>query len=74
MNEFDIKDNTGTAVIVAPRPSEHAQGKLIEMGQITSTDLDGTAHMYPMALLITFDSVDEIRKAIKDGVCDFVWP
>jgi hypothetical protein len=48
-----------------------AQGRLIEMGEIKSADLDGTLHTYPMALLITFESVEEIRKAIKDGVCRF---
>lgn len=51
-----------------------AQGNLIEMGEIRSADLDGAVHTYPMALLITFDSVEEIRKAIKEGVCRYVFP
>lgn len=47
------------------------EGRLIEMGEIKSADLDGTVHTYPMALVITFDSVEAIRKAIKDGICRY---
>ncbi|MDP2621995.1 MAG: hypothetical protein Q8P46_17780 [Hyphomicrobiales bacterium] len=57
-----------------PVPEPTAHGKLIEMGEIKSQDMDGTVHTYPMALLITFDSKEEIRKAIKEGVCRFVFP
>jgi hypothetical protein len=48
-----------------------AEGRLIEMGEIKSADLDGTIHTYPMALLITFDNVAALKKAINDGLCRF---
>lgn len=54
-----------------PNSYSEAQGRLIEMGEIKSQDLDGSVHTYPMALLITFANVEEIRKAIKDGICRF---
>ena len=64
-----------TAEVAMPSvPKGPSQGKLIEMGEIKSVDLDGTVNTYPMALLITFDSKEEIRKAIKEGVCRFVFP
>ena len=46
-------------------------GRLIEMGQITTIDSDGTRHEYPMALVIEFASVAEIKQAIEDGRCNF---
>jgi hypothetical protein len=45
--------------------------KLIEMGQITTLGIDGDRTDYKMALLIEFDSVESIRKAIADGRCEF---
>jgi len=50
-----------------------AHGRLIEMGQLTTIDQDGSKTEYKMALVIEFPSTDEIRKAIKDGKCDFTW-
>jgi hypothetical protein len=51
------------------------QGKLVEMGEIKSKDpSDGTVERYPMALLITFDKVEDLRLAIKQGICRFEWP
>ena len=49
-------------------------GKLIEMGDLKSADSDGKLHDQPMAILVRFDSVEDIRRAIKEGGCRFVWP
>ena len=46
-------------------------GRLIEMGQITTTDQDETKTEYKFALVIEFASKAEIRQAIKDGQCTF---
>lgn len=45
--------------------------KLIEMGQITTLGIEGERADYKMALLIEFDSVADIRKAIAEGRCEF---
>jgi hypothetical protein len=45
--------------------------KLAVMGEIEVKELDGESHTYPMALLITFDDKEQIRQAIKDGICRF---
>ena len=53
--------------------------KLIEAGNIhvcDNQDADGadpTPTMVPMALLIQFDSIDEINQAIEQGKCEFKW-
>lgn len=52
-------------------PNRTPTGQLIEMGQITTLDADGTKHGYKMALVIGFSSVEEIRRAIKYGHCRF---
>lgn len=57
-----MKNAEGTNII---------KGRLIEMGEIKSADLDGTVHTYPMALVITFESREAIKKAINDGMCRF---
>ena len=49
-------------------------GKLIEMGDLKTADFDGTLHEQKMAILVRFDSVEDIRRAINEGVCRFVWP
>lgn len=46
-------------------------GRLIEMGQLTTIDAEGTRTEYKMALAIEFASAEEIRQAIKDGACTF---
>ena len=46
-------------------------GKLIEMGQLSTVDDDGTKTQYKFALVIEFNSPDEIRKAISEGQCKF---
>lgn len=46
-------------------------GRLIEMGRLTTIDAEGTRTEYQMALVIEFASAEEIRKAIKDGLCTF---
>lgn len=51
--------------------TDYVKGRLIEMGEIKSADMDGTVHTYPMALLVTFDSVAAIKQAIADGGCRF---
>lgn len=48
-------------------------GRLIEMGQLTTIDLDGTKTEYKRALVIEFASVEEIRQAIEEGACTFGW-
>lgn len=49
------------------------KARLIEMGQLTTVDLDGQKVEYPRALLLTFDDVDAIRAAIRDGKVQFVF-
>lgn len=51
-------------------PQPTALGKLRIMGEIVTKDADGD-ETHPMALLVTFSSAEEIRKAIKDGYCRF---
>jgi hypothetical protein len=46
-------------------------GRLIEMGQLTTVDSDGTKTEYKMALVIEFASVSEIKQAIEEGQCTF---
>lgn len=46
-------------------------GKLAIMGRIEVKESEDTVQTYPMALLVTFDSVEAIRQAIKDGECKF---
>ena len=46
-------------------------GRLIEMGQLTTIDSDGTKTEYKRALVIEFASVAEIKQAISDGSCTF---
>jgi hypothetical protein len=48
-------------------------GNLIEVGNITSVSLDGEKYSSPLAMLITFKNVDDIRKAIADGKCSFTF-
>lgn len=50
------------------------KGKLIEMGELKSADTDGTIHDYPRSILIQFDSIADIKRALDDGICKFVWP
>lgn len=45
--------------------------RLIEMGQVTTVDLDGQRFTYPMALVLTFDDVKAIRAAIASGKVEF---
>lgn len=46
-------------------------GRLVIMGEITVKDLDDSERDHHMALLIEFDSAEDIRKAIADGHCTF---
>lgn len=46
-------------------------GRLIEMGQLTTIDSDGTRTEYKRALVIEFASVEEIKQAIEEGACTF---
>ena len=49
-----------------------SEGKLIEMGQIEILGLgDEPNTKYKMALVIEFDSPEDIREAIKEGTCTF---
>ena len=47
--------------------------KLAIMGEIETVEPEGKTQKYPMALLIKFDSVESIRKAIKDGQVAFTF-
>jgi hypothetical protein len=49
------------------------KGRLIEMGDLRSADMDGKTHDYPKSILVQFDSVDDIRRALDEGICKFVW-
>ena len=46
--------------------------KLRIMGNITTKEPDGDID-YQKALLIEFDSDEDIRTALKDMKCEFVW-
>lgn len=48
-------------------------GRLIEMGQLTTIDSDGTKTEYKRALVIEFASEAELKQAIEDEVCTFGW-
>lgn len=53
-------------------PGVLVKGKLRIIGNIDVTEPDGSdSHHYPMAMLITFDDAEQIRKAITDGVCEY---
>ena len=45
--------------------------KLAVMGDIITKEPDGTELHFPMALLLEFQSVADIRQAIADGECKF---
>jgi hypothetical protein len=45
--------------------------KAVEAGRITSLDLDGSTHVVPWGLLVSFDSPDKLRQAIADGRLEF---
>ena len=47
--------------------------KLAIMGEIDVKEPDGSTQHFPMALLITFDNPEQIRRAIKEGECKFVF-
>lgn len=49
-----------------------AKGKLKIMGNIETLE-DGNTQEHPMALLIEFDSPEDIRAAIKSGKCEFTF-
>lgn len=46
-------------------------GKLMEMGQLTTLDADGTKTEYPFALLIEFKSAEDCKRALMDERCRF---
>lgn len=48
-------------------------GQLAIMGQIDVKEDEETVQRYPMALLIKFKTVEEIRQAIADGECKFTF-
>lgn len=50
-----------------------AKAKLEIMGRIlvASEENYREEHLYPMALLISFDNPEDIRQAIKDGKVEF---
>lgn len=48
-------------------------GRLIEMGELTTIDSDGTKTEYKRALVIEFASLAEIKQAIEEGACTFGW-
>jgi hypothetical protein len=51
---------------------KRAVGRLAIMGNIDIVKADGDQVNYPMALLISFDSEEEIRQAIKDMSIDLI--
>jgi hypothetical protein len=47
-------------------------GTLAEVGRIVVNDsFDNDTHIYPMAMLITFDNADELQAAISARSVDF---
>ena len=48
-------------------------GRLVIMGEIETVESEDVTQRHPLALLIAFDSVDDIRAAIKDGQCQFTF-
>lgn len=63
---YEQEQRDKEAVEAAP-----AHGRLIEMGDLETVDSDGSKHKQPMSLLIRFDSVEAIRKAIDEDRCTF---
>ena len=49
------------------------KGTLIEAGCFTSIDNDENMVEYNYALIIEFDTVEEFKQALKEGVCEFRW-
>jgi hypothetical protein len=52
-------------------PTQPVMGRLAIMGEIVTVESEDTTQKHPLALLITFDSVEDVRKAIGDGTCRF---
>lgn len=52
-----------------------AKGRMLMAGEIEVQSLDEKVglHTVPMAVLVTFDSADELRKAVKSGRCEFTF-
>ena len=47
--------------------------KLKIMGQISTIEPDGEVTDFPMALLLEFDTPEDIRQALSDMKCDFTF-
>lgn len=48
-------------------------GHLIIMGEIETVEDKNTTKKHPMALLIEFDSAEDIRAALNAMECKFEW-
>lgn len=48
-----------------------SQANLSLMGDITTLEPDGSQLHFPRALLLEFDSIEELRAAIASGRCEF---
>lgn len=49
--------------------------KLREVGEIPVTDLpDGSTHTYHFAMLLTFDTPQDLKNAMDAGAVTFDWP
>jgi hypothetical protein len=52
--------------------TDQAKGKLRIVGNIDVKEPDGSdGGHFPLAILVTFDSVEEVRKALLDGKCTY---
>lgn len=50
-----------------------AKGQMLMAGEIEVMSLESGMHTVPMAVLVKFDSADELRKAVKSGRCEFTF-
>lgn len=49
------------------------RGRAIEAGQITTIDMEGEQVQYQRAIVIEFDSPEQLREAIKTGRVEFTF-
>lgn len=48
-------------------------GRLREIGRITTTDGAGNEHVYECAMLVQFDSPEELREAMQQEKARLLW-
>ncbi len=51
--------------------NELTKANAVEVGNITTIDMENETHEYTFAMLITFKSAEDIRAAMKAGSVEF---